>query len=300
VDDAQDPDLVAGLRHYDAQEWAACDGPLRRAADRGNITAIFKLANALDRLGRESEAVELWQIACDQGHAGACNNVAIWLSSEGREDEAIVFYRRAAETGDVELMFNLAVKLDDAGQHDEARPWFDRAIAEGYPRAAAVLGNSLLERGYREEGLAILGQAVQMEHLSAAFVMAVDAQRHDDYDGIIEWCERALAMPEDEREAGQICYVLGMLGVGLTMAGRPQEALEPLERSIALGNESAQDVLDYARSLLSTSRPLESRVFNPSWKSPATGASTLTQSCKDCGEQTSGDGKYCTACGTPL
>ena len=51
VEHPEDPDLVAGLEVYDRGEWRGAEPHLRRAAERGNITAIFKLANVRDKLG---------------------------------------------------------------------------------------------------------------------------------------------------------------------------------------------------------------------------------------------------------
>lgn len=249
VEDPADPDLLEGLEAYDAKQWSLAEKPLRKAAERGNITAIFKLANVVHHLSRTAEAIELWELASAQGHDGAANNLAVWLKQQGRIDEAAALHKQSALTGNVEAMFNLGVILDEMGHHVEARAWFEQAIEGGYGRAAASLGRSLIVRGNREEGVSILESGVDLGSLSAALMLAVDAQERSDFSAVIDWSSRALAMSDDPNEAHQMPHALGLLGFGLRMTGRYCEAIEPLERAVAMGDTDAEPILDNVRHL---------------------------------------------------
>jgi tetratricopeptide (TPR) repeat protein len=301
VEDPTDPDLVVGLASYDAKEWGVAEAPLRRAAERGNITAIFKLANVVDRLGRESEAVELWRLASAQGHGGATNNLALRLKKQGRRDEALALHRQSAESGNIEAMFNLALFLEDSGQMAEARQWYERAIEAGNGRAAAVLGRSLMVGGDRQEGMAVLERGVELGNLSAALMLAVDAQERDDYEAIVQWASRALDMPEDPNEVHQLPQAFGLLGFGLHSSGRHREAIEPLERAVALGSAPAQIVLDDARSRVVAAQLAPSAdARREMWVDVAPSQPGPARYCTSCGEGAGPESRFCSACGSAL
>ena len=296
TDDPADPDLIQGLAAYDRKDWVTAEAPLRRAAERGNVTAIFKLANTVSNLGRQDEAVPLWQLASDQGHDGAANNLANYLKAQGRVEEALALQQRSAEAGNVEAMFNLGMALDALGRTDEAYDWFERAIDAGNGRAAAYLGHELLKAGHRDEGLIVLQSGVDLGNMSACLMLAVDAQERDDYPVMAEWAQRALEMPDDPREAHQVKNAWGLLGLGLYLSGRVAESIDPLQRATDLGNEHAAGVLQDARSDLTTPSP-----FTPT--PPSAGrvdwaASSPTQNPSPA--PTTPRPKFCTACGQPL
>jgi TPR repeat protein len=88
-EDELDSDLTEGLSFYHDREWQKAIAPLEIAARKGNVTAIFKLANSLDNLDREDEAIPLWEAAANFGHVGACNNYAIRLKRSGDNEGAL-------------------------------------------------------------------------------------------------------------------------------------------------------------------------------------------------------------------
>lgn len=283
-DDPADSDLVAGLEFYDRRDWSSAEPYLRRAAERGNITAIFKLANVRRDLGDEEEAMVLWQLAIDQGNPEAANNLGLCLVSQGRVDEAIKLYRRSAAAGNIVAMFNLGVKLLESGEPEEAEAWMVDAIAGGSGRAAAVWGNRLLKFGRREEGISVLEQGVKLENLSACLMLAVDAQEMRNFDAMVSWASKALEFTDDPNEQHQIGRAWGLLGIGLFQSGQPEEAIVALQTALSLGEKSVIPFLNeiQAKGDETVSVPLQVRF------------------CTMCGAQREELARFCTACGASL
>ena len=306
TDDLSDPDLIEGLAAYDGNDWVTAEPPLRRAAERGNVTAIFKLANTVSNLGREDEAMPLWQLASDQGHEGAANNLSLRLKDLGRINEALSLQERAARGGSLEAMFNVGVTLNELGRTDEAYEWLERAIDAGYGRAAAYLGSDYLAAGRRDDALDILHRGVDLGNMSACLMLAVDAQRRGDYPVVVEWASRAFEMPDDPNETHQLENAWGLLGWGLHMSGRTREAIEPLQRAVELGNEDAQPVLDDALEELERPpmAPAEPPRPEPTWASmthlsPPSAAPppTAARFCTACGQPLGDAARFCAHCG---
>lgn len=289
VDDPADPDLVAGLEVYDRWDWSAAEPYLRRAAQRGNITAIFKLANVRDHLGDEEEALTLWQLASDHGHDGAANNLGLRLVAQGRVDDDLALYRRSAAAGNVEAMFNLGVKLQESGQDGEAQTWLERAIAEGNGRAAAFWGRHLLEVGRREEGIPVLEQGAHLGNLSACLMLSVDGQETGNYEAMVSWASKALEFTDDLNEQHQVGRAWGLLGLGLVLTGHPEEAIVPLQEAVTLGEEGVIPILSDLRADGYGTVPAQPRQAPPH-----------VRFCPMCGTQREEPARFCSACGASL
>ena len=289
VDDPADPDLVAGLEVYDRWDWSAAEPYLRRAAQRGNITAIFKLANVRDHLGDEEEAVTLWQLASDHGHDGAANNLGLRLVAQGRVDEALTLYRSSAAAGNVEAMFNLGVNLQESGQDGEAQTWLGRRLAQGHGRAAAFWGRHLLGVGRREEGISVLEQGAQLGNLSACLMLSVDGQETGDYEAMVSWASKALEFTDDLNEQHQVGRAWGLLGLGLVLSGHPEEAIVPLQEAATRGEEEVIPIVSDLRADgygAASPQPFQ--------------APPQVRFCPMCGTQREALARFCSACGASL
>lgn len=194
-EDDSDSDLVAGLELYEAKEWEKALPSLELAALKGNVTAIFKLANSLSNLDREDEALSLWEAAAEWGHLGACNNFAIRLRNVGDIEGARELYRKSAEAGNAVSMFNLAQTYDENSETDKYLEWLQKASEAGMLRAQALLGDHYCKLGRTQEGTKLLEQAMEKGSLSAHILAGRMAYQNDDFDRAYLIANDALDLP---------------------------------------------------------------------------------------------------------
>jgi TPR repeat protein len=112
---------------------------LRDAANAGDTSAAYNLANLLKWRGEFAEAERWYRLAIDKGHRDALNNLGIMLIALGRYADAEMYLRRLAASGDHDAEFNLGAMKLNLGREQEARVWLRRASEGGHPRASAVL-----------------------------------------------------------------------------------------------------------------------------------------------------------------
>jgi len=305
LEDPTDSDLVAGLELYDADKYEEAEPLLRCAADRGNVTALFKLANTLSRLDREEEAIPLLEIASEQDHAGASNNLGLILFDRGQVDEAIALYAKAAEAGLAQAMFNLGIRLDEAGDADGARAWLLRAIEGGLGRACAALGNMLILEGELEEARRLYERGADLGNLSSCTCAGKERFEAKDYAPAEAWFRRGINLPEDPDESRQLPHAFAFLGLTLVLAGRSDEAIEYLERAVSMGNHDVEGALAEARSNLAPvpyraqTKPAPSSRSALSWEDLNSGARVFAgdRFCRECAAERSGDSHFCVGCG---
>lgn len=234
-EDEQDADLVEGLSFYDANNWEAALPPLERSATKGNVTAIFKLANSLSNLGNEDEAIPLWEVAANWGHLGACNNYAIRLRDVGDVEGARELYRRSAAAGNAQAMFNLALTYEDSEDDSEYREWLLKASDAGMLRAQAILGDYLVQQGEEDQGLELLEDALSKGSLSAHVLGAKIAFRELDYARAHQLAEAALVLPlndDDKHLLKNAYYIRGMSGDQL---GHRAQAIQDVKTAKDMG-----------------------------------------------------------------
>jgi len=314
-DDDTDADLMTGLEYYDSGDWGRAKAPLSAAAHRGNITAVFKLANCISNLGDDAAAIPLWRIASDQGHTGARNNLAIRLLKQGRRDEAIALYRLAAEAGDESAMFNLAIQLED-DDRDACYMWLQRAADAGHPRAWTVMGHRRILDGQPDKGWRCLEQGASLGNLSACLTAASLLFDQERFTEAESWLARGFDMADDPNEQHQVPRLWGLMGSTLSVLRRYEEAIPYFERALELGEASVEPALAEARGLLAELPPVESPLTKTSkveWKDAALGRSPADNSatswapppgkaayCTQCGSPRQPNAKFCSDCGTAL
>lgn len=194
-EDDSDADLVKGLEFYEAKQWNEAIPFLETAATRGNVTAIFKLANSLSNLDREDEALPLWEAAAEWGHTGACNNFAIRLRNAGDLEGARDLYRKSAAAGNAESMFNLAQTYDEDSETDKYLEWLQLAKNAGMLRAQAILGDHYCKHGRPQEGTQLLEDAMEKGSLSAHVLAGRNAYQNDDFERAYRIANQALKLP---------------------------------------------------------------------------------------------------------
>jgi TPR repeat protein len=234
-EDDQDADLIEGLGFYDAGDWAEALEPLGKSASKGNVTAIFKLANSLDNLGNEDDAIPLWEVAANWGHQGACNNFAIRLKDVGDVEGARELYRRSAAAGNYQAMFNLALTYGDSEDDTEYRKWLLKASDAGMLRAQAILGDHLIQRGEEGDGLELIEDALSKGSLTAHVLAATVAIGELDFARAHLLAEAALVLPlndDDKHLLKNAYYVRGISGDQL---GNRAQAIEDVKTAADMG-----------------------------------------------------------------
>lgn len=298
-----DPDLIAGLVHYDAGRWEQAQPDLWRAAGRGNTTACFKLANCISNAGDDDAAIPLWRIASEHGHAGARNNLALRLIDRGRRTEAMDLYRTAAEAGEAGAMFNLAMQLED-DDDDASRMWLRRAIEVGHPRACAVLGHRLILDDQLTEGWRLLEEGAQRSNLSACLLAGSLLFNQERYAEAEMWLSRGFTMTDDPNEQHQVPRLWALMGTTLSLLQRYQEAIPYLERAVQLGETEVEVFLNETRAF-AASVPTHSASFTKSNATTGQGSSapssTSRESVASQGKRSeTRNSRFCTQCGAPL
>ncbi len=153
--DDGDTELAAGNEAYEAQSYESAIKHFRKAAEKGNAEAQFKLGNCLYQgLGAEqdqAEAVKWFRKAAEQGLAKAQFNLGnSFYQGAGAEldyDEAFNWYRKAAEQGLAEAQYSLGIcfyqGLGTEQDYAEAVYWFRKAAEQGHAIAQFNLGNCI-------------------------------------------------------------------------------------------------------------------------------------------------------------
>ena len=148
-------ELAAGNEAYEAQTYESAIKHFRKAAEKGNAEAQFKLGNCLYQgLGAEqdqAEAVKWFRKAAEQGLAKAQFNLGnSFYQGAGAEldyDEAFNWYRKAAEQGLAEAQYSLGIcfyqGLGTEQDYAEAVYWFRKAAEQGHAIAQFNLGNCI-------------------------------------------------------------------------------------------------------------------------------------------------------------
>jgi len=153
--DDGDDELAAGNEAYEAQTYESAIKHFRKAAEKGNAEAQFKLGNCLYQgLGAEqdqAEAVKWFRKAAEQGLAKAQFNLGnSFYQGAGTEldyDEAVNWYGKAAEQGLAEAQYSLGIcfyqGLGTEQDYAEAVYWFRKAAEQGHAIAQFNLGNCI-------------------------------------------------------------------------------------------------------------------------------------------------------------
>ena len=123
--DDGDTELAAGNEAYEAQSYESAIKHFRKAAEKGNAEAQFKLGYCLY-----------------QG-----------LGAEQDQAEAVKWFRKAAEQGLAEAQYSLGVcyakGIGVKKNRAESRKWYRKAAEQGVPEAQKALGEPLSANMFR-------------------------------------------------------------------------------------------------------------------------------------------------------
>ncbi len=150
--DDGDDEFAAGKEAYEAQSYESAIKHFRKAAEKGNAEAQFKLGNCLYQgLGAEqdqAEAVKWFRKAAEQGLAKAQFNLGLcFYQGQGTEQdyaEAVNWFRKAAEQGLAEAQSNLGLcfyqGVGTEQDYAEAVYWYRKSAEQGHAEAQFNLG----------------------------------------------------------------------------------------------------------------------------------------------------------------
>ena len=145
-------EFAAGKEAYEAQSYESAIKHFRKAAEKGNAEAQFKLGYCLYQgQGMEqdyAEAVKWFRKSAEQGLANAQFNLGLCfyqgLGTEQDYAEAVKWFRKAAEQGLAEAQSNLGLcfyqGLGTEQDYAEAVYWYRKSAEQGHAEAQFNLG----------------------------------------------------------------------------------------------------------------------------------------------------------------
>lgn len=240
-------ELVAALVPYDQGDDEAAVRLLTPIAESGNVTAIFKLANAHSNLGNDHVAKELHKLGVEFGDIRCMNNLALILNGEGDEDSAFRLYEKAAESGEVEPTYNFAVRLKNRGEISAAIKWAEKSLEAGNVRAPAllsVLWQSEAERFHK------LG--LEMNSMTSLGLELGKLMSEGDFTEALALVERVNLEDVHSHEVHQMgwfCFAAGSLYFTLKQF---DEAASYLERALDPVHGLPESQIDEAQEMLDT------------------------------------------------
>lgn len=226
INEPGDPRLHEGLRAYDELRFEESIPLLEPFALEGNLTAIFKLGNAYDRLGNERAALALWRVAAREGEPLAQNNLGLRLQESGQLVEAEEMFSRAAAQGNPEAAYNLSWILRERGDLDGYERILNDLGRSGYTMAFARLGIQGLQPVPSASdtevlrSLNYLSLGARQGSSACCGGMVVAALRFGEWYLMEPWSDEALAMKKHDGSEEWISESLKSLRFGQLVGER--------------------------------------------------------------------------------
>jgi tetratricopeptide (TPR) repeat protein len=239
--------------HFDQAEWYA-----RRAADVGteSAPAHFWLGLALNDKGKYDEAIESFRraIEINPTHGEASNSLAASLRNAGRIDEAIESYRRqiAITPNHLFAHVGLGIVLADKGLYEEAIESIQRQIdlRPRHPHLRLNLAWVHFHAGAFDAALESYDKAMQLDpnycyayHTMTFFFAHAPEPEFRDPEEAVRLGERAVELHVGAPTYGAahtLTLEWEMLGQAYYRAGRFEDCIEALEKSIELAVRGAE------------------------------------------------------------
>jgi hypothetical protein len=161
-------DVEAGVKAWQAGDYAAAVREWRPLADKGDADAQYNLGQAY-RFGmgvpKDLAITRSWlQKAAQQGHEHAQNGLGLLLFDTGKRAEAMPWIRKSAARGDPRAQYVLGTAMfnGDFAPKDLPRAYalMTRAASRGLPVAADTLTqmDGLIPLADRQKGIALARQ----------------------------------------------------------------------------------------------------------------------------------------------
>lgn len=151
--DNGDEEHKKGHGAYQAQNYTEAFSWYKKAADKGNVIAIYNIAvmyaNGNGVTQNYTEAMNLYKKAADKGHEKALFNLGtMYFQGQGvakNEVEAKAWYQKAADKGLADAMYNLGLMHKNGYgttiNYAEAKTWLQKAADKEHEQAKATLQN---------------------------------------------------------------------------------------------------------------------------------------------------------------
>lgn len=242
---------MAGLRLYDAGDFAGAISPLLERVRDSDAFAAFKLANALYEIDQPRAAIAFWEVAISWGNKDSYNNLANRYKDEKFLDKAYELYVLGAENGSDDAMHSAGVVALDLGKENEGIAWLQKGMNEGNLRCFAVLGKHLFDSGRQEQALEVLRAGIAKSSLSCFLQMGLIFHSNEEYPEALEVLTRALEIEEiDSREKHLEVFVHGLLAAIYSTQGEFENAIKHAEIASKLGSNDADKLLESLRPAL--------------------------------------------------
>jgi tetratricopeptide (TPR) repeat protein len=206
-------------------------GHWARRAERGNVSAMWQMAE-LHLLNRQPAEAEMWwRRAAEAGSSGAETRLGAFLYQRGRTAEAETCWRRAAAAGNASALNNLALLAEEAGDHAEAERRLRQAAEAGSPAARASLGALSAQRGETQEAGRRWRRSAEDGDTAAMLRLAAMAISRGDAATGYRWTDQAIAAGDTD--------ALLFKGLACRDAGDDEGARVWLARAARAGNPDA-------------------------------------------------------------
>ncbi|HEX9461008.1 MAG TPA: tetratricopeptide repeat protein [Alphaproteobacteria bacterium] len=216
-------------------DFAAAERDLRAAlaADSGDGSTVFALADFLARSGRFAEAEPLYSrlLPVFPNEPALLNSLAVLLNKTGRQREAIELWRKVhiEHPTLAQPLVNIGLALRAAGDATAAVAHFEQALAvdPNLFEAHYQLGVTYFHAKRRDEATKHLEAALQIkpDHARASVLLA------QAYQGVCDWARFERMAPRLRREvdravAGKPCAITPWFALRLAITRPQRRAIE--------------------------------------------------------------------------
>lgn len=220
------PDDVGQLA-YEARirhrlQWA--HSLLHRAADLGNRSALYEIAQRLEIIGDRDGAEALVRQEANRGDTVALLRLGGFREGTGDRDGAEALVREAAEQGDAAALFTLAGFREEAGDREAAKTLVRQAAEQGDAAALIQMAGLRKEVGDSDSAEALLRQAAEQGDAAALLQLSAMWEECGDRDDA-----EALALNAAHRGWPSVLHHL----VGMRDAAGDRDGAEALARKAA-------------------------------------------------------------------
>lgn len=211
--------------------------------DRDNLKARIQLAEALEKIGRNKEAIKEYKALLKR--IDKADSLQIYKSlgylytKTGELESAISFYLKAAELDrqDGNLYYNLSYLYEQARQKEKADFYLDKALSlkPGDVEGHLKLAQSLIDRGTFEKAEEYLSDILEKspKSMKAMLLMAQVAERRGDKEKLKEVYKNLLSIDPENKT---ITYNLGVLEYE---AGNFSSSLRYLKKYVTVAPKDA-------------------------------------------------------------
>lgn len=198
-----------GIAHAMNGDAQAALAEYQRAAQMGDVTAMFDAGSVADELGQMPQRDHWWELAANSGHPGAMINLGISSKLDGDLEGAARWWQAAGEAGEPTGYAHLTQMADESGDAEAEFRWSRLGADAGQSfclmRHGQIVMRSTRDQEAFQRALPLLEFAAEKGESGAMFLLGV---------GYGSFGDRSVAMPvygssvlkEPETPAPRECY----------------------------------------------------------------------------------------------